>query len=529
MFNVTSLSKKNYRTEYQVQLILVFDLRLVTLTISFDPVSGRFQVRAYSVETGEAKRRRMIPKYLLYWINSIPTSTCALVDQERDLKDGSALGDIAEHLARQRSAKFAPSGNTAAGRVQSVILQLSKMGGGWDKIPSFLGDNDVSQRLVAGMTVAPSSSSKTACSKELLSLLEFMYALDRNQNPEAQEEVKENNNSPKYTRAYVDEVKHGVSTCTSTSLIDARRERDTVRSQFALRPLPLSPHPTGKGWPGDEAVADGNYNRQRSNTAPVARPSSGKRRGTAVGEDSEKTHSSAANVNANAKEKQVRGKGSLQKAPTRVRDVHSRADERYIKEHPRADTDRYAEPAQPHVPTISDIRDRHNYFTRHVNCATNANSSEGTNTNVTNLDGNIVQPVLVEPLLYRERDALRTSREGPVPPPPPLSTAIRLPLPSQWELVQISQWVASIGVVAPLPISASRDHSNKDNNANARLDEQEVLNVLCPRSHVDEEHELDRGKSNLINLYLCNVEWCIRQLWCSSIIFYNITSIEYNH
>ena len=27
---------------------------------------------------------------------------------------------------------------------------------------------------------------------------------------------------------------------------------------------------------------------------------------------------------------------------------------------------------------------------------------------------------------------------------------------------------------------------------------------------------------------LCNVEWCFRQLWCSSIIFYNITSIGYN-
>ena len=25
------------------------------------------------------------------------------------------------------------------------------------------------------------------------------------------------------------------------------------------------------------------------------------------------------------------------------------------------------------------------------------------------------------------------------------------------------------------------------------------------------------------------MEWCIRQLWCSSIIFYNITSIAYNH
>ena len=28
---------------------------------------------------------------------------------------------------------------------------------------------------------------------------------------------------------------------------------------------------------------------------------------------------------------------------------------------------------------------------------------------------------------------------------------------------------------------------------------------------------------------LCHVEWCIRQLWCFSIILYNITSIAYNH
>ena len=27
---------------------------------------------------------------------------------------------------------------------------------------------------------------------------------------------------------------------------------------------------------------------------------------------------------------------------------------------------------------------------------------------------------------------------------------------------------------------------------------------------------------------LCNVEWCIRQVWCSLIIFYKITSIAYN-
>ena len=28
---------------------------------------------------------------------------------------------------------------------------------------------------------------------------------------------------------------------------------------------------------------------------------------------------------------------------------------------------------------------------------------------------------------------------------------------------------------------------------------------------------------------LCNAEWCIRQLWCSSTILYSITSIAFNH
>ena len=40
------------------------------------------------------------------------------------------------------------------------------------------------------------------------------------------------------------------------------------------------------------------------------------------------------------------------------------------------------------------------------------------------------------------------------------------------------------------------------------------------------------GKSSLKFLYtvdiLCHVEWCNRQLWCSSIISFNVTSIAYN-
>jgi len=28
---------------------------------------------------------------------------------------------------------------------------------------------------------------------------------------------------------------------------------------------------------------------------------------------------------------------------------------------------------------------------------------------------------------------------------------------------------------------------------------------------------------------LCHVEWCIRQLWCSSAILYSITSIAHDH
>ena len=47
----------------------------------------------------------------------------------------------------------------------------------------------------------------------------------------------------------------------------------------------------------------------------------------------------------------------------------------------------------------------------------------------------------------------------------------------------------------------------------------------------------DAGMSNLktlkfsilVQCVLCEVEWCIRQLWCSSIILYSITSIAYNH
>ena len=31
------------------------------------------------------------------------------------------------------------------------------------------------------------------------------------------------------------------------------------------------------------------------------------------------------------------------------------------------------------------------------------------------------------------------------------------------------------------------------------------------------------------NRVLCNMECCIRQLWCSSVMLYNITSIAYNH
>ena len=38
-----------------------------------------------------------------------------------------------------------------------------------------------------------------------------------------------------------------------------------------------------------------------------------------------------------------------------------------------------------------------------------------------------------------------------------------------------------------------------------------------------------KGLFFLYRWCLFNVEWCIRQLWCSSIIIYNITSIAYNH
>jgi len=53
--------------------------------------------------------------------------------------------------------------------------------------------------------------------------------------------------------------------------------------------------------------------------------------------------------------------------------------------------------------------------------------------------------------------------------------------------------------------------------------------------HVREVEVLRKVSLRLKSLFLYTVgilyhaEWCIRQLWCSSIILYNITSISYHH
>lgn len=53
------------------------------------------------------------PRYLIYWINSIPCTRCALVNTTNDLTDGVAIQELVEHIVGE--VPFAGSSESGAG------------------------------------------------------------------------------------------------------------------------------------------------------------------------------------------------------------------------------------------------------------------------------------------------------------------------------------------------------------------------------------------------------------------------------
>ena len=54
------------------------------------------------------------PRYLVYWINSVNTTRCALVDSNEDLVDGVAIKELTE-LVLGSSVPFADTSSSGAG------------------------------------------------------------------------------------------------------------------------------------------------------------------------------------------------------------------------------------------------------------------------------------------------------------------------------------------------------------------------------------------------------------------------------
>lgn len=68
------------------------------------------------------------PRYLVYWINSIPSTRCALCNGTVDLLDGHILIDVTEHVLGS-PVPFAETSETAAGRVRAVLCLFGDRAG----------------------------------------------------------------------------------------------------------------------------------------------------------------------------------------------------------------------------------------------------------------------------------------------------------------------------------------------------------------------------------------------------------------
>ena len=88
------------------------------------------------------------PRYLVYWINSRPSTRCALVNANEDLRDGVVLVELAEGVVGE-AVPFAASSSTGAGRIRSVLLMMSTMKG-ITPLPKELTTADAAELAASG-------------------------------------------------------------------------------------------------------------------------------------------------------------------------------------------------------------------------------------------------------------------------------------------------------------------------------------------------------------------------------------------
>ena len=109
----------------------------------------------------------MIPRYLIYWVNSIEDPSCALADDQRAFSDGKAICAIAGHLIG-RSLHFTSMKQDAESKVRAVLTHF-RNNNDVEEMPAILCAKDAAKLIVDG--------SKRGDSPELVSLLEYLFIM----------------------------------------------------------------------------------------------------------------------------------------------------------------------------------------------------------------------------------------------------------------------------------------------------------------------------------------------------------------
>ena len=101
----------------------------------------------------------MLPKHLLYWINSFPSEACALVTSDADLQNGIAIcelatfsgivqPDLANSTISSGATRFKDRASTGIGRIRSVLIAMAEHAGGWNNLPASLRHADAAKNIV---------------------------------------------------------------------------------------------------------------------------------------------------------------------------------------------------------------------------------------------------------------------------------------------------------------------------------------------------------------------------------------------
>jgi hypothetical protein len=160
----------------------------------------------------------MIPRYLIYWVNSIENPLCALADNEAAFSDGNVICTLAGHLIG-KTVHFTSTKQDAEGKVRAVLTYFGD-NYGFEEMPADLRGKDAARKIVDG--------SKRNESPELVSLLEYMFIMSARIVKE-----KENTNNLQITnviKSDLTSLKQRVSTGSSRPSATSSSERDSAKS-----------------------------------------------------------------------------------------------------------------------------------------------------------------------------------------------------------------------------------------------------------------------------------------------------------